>query len=482
MAAETTPLRQTDPKLRGRLRTPRAPRQGSAIGHRSATRLGLAAFGLASAATLAACGLPGAAGAPQDPQAAHGEASDVLLLHSPTSFIAQDAPWAIRASLVCKPDLADGATSLVPEEDSSCARVNVTIVGGVVGDPVGQKVIWEGTDESLEYQTAGPELAADQAFSYHFEATTPSGASVRVPASGEFTTTAVSDESSDTSIVDADLIGPARSVFLPFSDDPSALGGTFIEGAFPAVPSSFAVTPNGTVAVADWMKSRVALYSPDGAFLSSLPGLERPTDMAALSDSSMLLVTLGSGGAAYHTSTEQQSPEPVGDLGGVTVRAASRSGQAWVETDPGQWQQFTADGGGATAAGNLPVGGDGEGAVLETSQVGTKGRLAVQGAKSAAATAVDLNGMSLANPVLAERTSDGGLVVAAPVWSSDTDWLLVLVQDADGHLVKTLHLPTHSIYLDSGFSGVRWDEATEQIAVVTDISPQGMQIDWFDTK
>lgn len=446
---------------------------------------GLAGVGAVLALSLAGCGTPGPSASAQGsstgaPVVSVG-VSDVLLLHAPTSFVGANTPWTIRASLVCSIDKEGGEAPQKSVEQSRCAGMDITVVGGAVGDPGGQKVLWQGSEASLSYQVDGPELEAGQTYRYHFEAATPGGLPLRVPADGEFSTSSVSETASDVSTLDAKIATPARSVTLPFSEDPGGLGAAFVKEAYPSAPSGFSITDNGTIQVVDWMNSRVATYQPDGKYLGALPGLDQPSDIASMSDSSAVLVPLGTGGGAVsYTSEDSKEPVFVSTLSGVTVRVRASNGIGWVETDPGQWLRIDTTRPTGTAEGDLPVGGDNDQAMLLTAEVGSQARFAVQGAKSGTSTVVALDGVTFGGIQLTERTADGGTVIGFAVSSGDSEWLMVLVEDANGSLVRTLRLPLQTIYLSSTSSGIRWDPATQQIAVVTDMTETGMTIEWFD--
>lgn len=343
--------------------------------------------------------------------------------------------------------------------------------------------------------TVPAELIPDDGFSYRFEFTTADGAVLAYPPGGEVSAIRV--------VTTAGL--PVRQVpgfdwqprpsdgtvvAMPYGDEDGEVGRwTGSEEEVVVGPSSFDVTADGEVLVADWIHGRIHRFTAAGRYRRSLRlPADGPVDIAAVPDGGIAVTTLGSGATAFELDPRGGlvGRYPVGF--GVVSRVASAPGGPRVLVGPGQWAPVRSRPGAPlepgeqgrlqTASVALP-----DGALAVSSDV-DDGVFAVVWTRpdgSRAGATVELPaGVAGGTDYLVRPLDDGGAVVAKGLWDETHFGVGLFRFDAAGRIASFDLLPEPSAEQAARYSTVRFRSPGEVLVAFAD--DRGVHIDRFQVR
>jgi hypothetical protein len=254
-------------------------------------------------------------------------------------------------------------------------------------------------------------------------------------------------------------------------------------------PSSFDVTPDGSVFVADWVHRRIQVFSDAGRFERSLAmPTDVPVDLAVSAGGGLALTTLGSSATAFELDEHGGvvGRYPVGF--GVASRVVATSAGPLVSVGPGQWTPVRSRPGtplDAPAQGRLQT----ASAPLASGEVGVSADIA-EGAFAAVWTRPDgsRGGTSVQLPpgvvggtdYFVQPTPDGGALVAKGVWDETHFGVGLFRFDATGAIAGFDLLPEPSTEQAARYSTVRFRAPGDVLVAIAD--DLGVHIDRFEVR
>ncbi len=343
--------------------------------------------------------------------------------------------------------------------------------------------------------TVPPELIPDDGFSYRFELRTADGAVTSYPPG---------DEASAIRVVTTAGLPVRRLppfdwrsrpadgtvVAMPYGDGDGEVGRwTGSDEEVVVGPSSFDVTPEGAVLVADWVHGRIQEFTPTGRFQRSVPlPADEPVDLAADPAGGVALTTLGSGATAFELDARGRlvGRYPVGF--GVASRVAASQGGPRVLVGPGQWTPVRSGPGapldpqtqGRLQTASIPLADGG----LAVSADVTEEAFAVawtrpDGSRVGATVQLPPR-VSGGTDYLVRPLEDGGAVVAKGLWDETHFGVGLLRFDAAGQIVSFDLLPEPSAEQAARYSTVRFRAPGEVLVAVAD--DRGVHIDRYEVR
>ena len=394
-------------------------------------------------------------------------------------------------------DLELSAGLFCPRADEEACEV-ASAVAHVLSD--GSKgwtdVAGQADDNGYRFVVPGG-LVVEDGISYWLEFGIEGGAAVRFPDGGAATpfrvvTTAGLPEVTWSGAFDLASVRTSDGVVarLGYGDGEGQvgrLGGVGDEQ--PLGPSSFDVSPDGSIHVADWVHGRLLVLSPRGDYRRGVPlPLRRPVDVAVGAGSELAVTTLGLGATAFELGAEGRVIGRYRVENGVAERIALTPGGPHVWVGPAQWVPVrsrpgvelpaTAQSRGLTSA----VPGRDGGVAL--SQDLTRGRVALVWARpdgSRAGAVLRLPaGAQAGVDYFVRGVPDGGAVAAMGLWSEEGEAVALLRFGADGSLARADLIAPPSREMDAVASAVRFRAPDEVLAVYAE--ERGIRIDRFEVK
>jgi len=395
----------------------------------------------------------------------------LVVLHAAPAFADPGSELELSAGTVC-----DRPASRACTVTSATAEVRTP------GDPAWTHV--EGSDLGGSYRFRIP--VARGAFDYRLSFRTadgrttpypPSGAPIHVASAARLRTSSVQSPFSWNDVREPDR----RALYLPYGDGPGEVG---VDRGGPDSdllgPSSFAVAPDGSISVADWVNGRVEVFRSGALDRTFAAPVHRTFDLAVGSNGHSYLLTLGTDGAAYEVADGRVIGRYPAAFG-VASRVTTTSTGPAVNVAPAQWvtvrssvgvarsaelqaESTTAADGAATRFGLLS---GGRVALTWTRNDGTKG-----------GTELTLpEGARAGTEYFAEPLPDGGAVLALGLWDEHHSGVGLFRLDRDGAVRSFSLLPEPSTRADARASTVRW--ANGRVLEAID-HPNGMSIEGYD--
>jgi hypothetical protein len=399
----------------------------------------------------------------------------LVVLHAAPAFADPGSELELSAGTVC-----DRPASRACTVTSATAEVRTP------GDPIWTDV--EGSDLGGAYRFRIP--VARGGFDYRLSFRTadgrttaypPSGAPIHVASAAGLRASSLQSPFSWNDVREPDR----RALYLPYGDGPGEVG---VDGGGPDSdllgPSSFAVAPDGSISVADWVNDRVEVFR-NGAIDSTFPTpVHRTFDLAVGSDAHSYLLTLGTDGAAYEVADGRvigHYPAAFGVASRVTTTSTGPS----VNVGPAQWVSVRSSAGVArstelqaesmTAA---PAASDG---VATRFGLLSGGRVALTWTRNdgtKCGTELTLpEGARAGTEYFAEPLPDGGVVLALGLWDEHHNGVGLFRFDRAEAVRSFSLLPEPSTRADARASTVRW--ANGRVLEAIDHS-NGMSIESYD--
>jgi hypothetical protein len=400
------------------------------------------------------------------------------VLHAAPAFAIAGAPLDLSAGTVCGRPNADactvtGATASVRTAgDASWIRLRGVNVDGTYRFRVpAARITTAGLDYRLAFRTADGGVTTYP----------PSGVSLHVSSTDQLATAAAPRAFSWSDVAAPDR----RALFLPYGDGAGEVG---VDGGGPdrdlLGPSSFAVGPDGSISVVDWVNDRVEVFR-DGSLERTFATPAHDTFDAAVGTSGdTYLQTLGTDGTTYEVDAGGRLFGRYPAAFGVVSRVMTTSTGPAVSVAPAQWISVRSAPGiartpalqsaTATAA---PVAADGSSTrfgILGAGRVALSWRRGGVGG----GTVLRLpDGTRAGTEYFAEPLADGGAVLALGLWNDDHNGVGLFRLDAAGTLRSFSLLPEPSTRADARASTVRW--ASGRVLEAIDHA-NGMSIESFD--
>ncbi|MFL5738194.1 MAG: hypothetical protein ACJ76P_12785 [Actinomycetota bacterium] len=276
-----------------------------------------------------------------------------------------------------------------------------------------------------------------------------------------------------------------RALYLPYGDGPGEVG---LDGGGPdsdlTGPSSFAVAPDGSISVADWVNDRVETFH-DGVLQATFrTPVHRTFDLAVGSNDHSYLLTLGTDGAAYEVADGRVIGRyPVAF--GVASRVTTTSMGPAVNVAPEQWVSVRSSAGVArstevqaestTAA---PAAADGSSTRFGLLSGGRVPLRWTRNDGTTGGTELTLpDGARAGTEYFAEPLPDGGAVLALGLWDEHHNGVGLFRFDRRGAVRSFSLLPEPSTRADARASTVRWSRGRVLEAID---HPNGMSIERYD--
>jgi hypothetical protein len=400
------------------------------------------------------------------------------VLHAAPAFAVVGSPLELSAGTVCGHPNVDactvtGATASVRAGgDASWSRLRGVDVDGTYHFRVpAARITTAGFDYRLAFRTADGKLTDYP----------PSGVPLHVSSTAQLATAAVPKAFSWS-----DVAAPGRrALFLPYGDGRGEVG---VDGGGPdrdlLGPSSFAVGPDGSISVVDWVNDRVEVFQ-DGSFERAFATPAHSTFDAAVGTSgNTYLQTLGTDGRTYELDADGRLVGRYPAVFGVASKVTTTSTGPAVSVAPAQWISVRSAPGiartpalqAATTTAS-PVAADGSSTRFGI--VGA-GRVALSWGRGGgeAGTVLRLpDGTRAGTEYFAEPLADGGAVLALGLWNEDHNGVGLFRFDAAGALRSFSLLPEPSTRADARASTVRW--ASGRVLEAIDHA-NGMSIESFD--
>ncbi len=400
------------------------------------------------------------------------------VLHAAPAFVVAGAPLDLSAGTVCGH----------PNEDA-CKVTGATASVRAPGDAAWTRV--RGLDVDGTYQFRVPAVRITTAgFDYRLAFRTADGGVTDYPPTGVplhvSSTAQLARAAAPKAFSWSDVAAPdRRALFLPYGDGTGEVG---VDGGGPdrdlLGPSSFAVGPDGSISVVDWVNDRVEVFQ-DGSLERTFATPAHGTFDAAVGTSgNTYLQTLGTDGTTYEVDAGGRLvgryPAGFGVASGVTTTstgpAVSVAPAQWVSgrSAPGIARPPALQAATATAA---PVAADGS-----STRFGIlgAGRVALSWRRGGAEAGTVLrlpDGTRAGTEYFAEPLADGGAVLALGLWTDDHNGVGLFRFDAAGALRSFSLQPEPSTRADARASTVRW--ASGRVLEAIDHA-SGMSIESFD--
>jgi hypothetical protein len=312
-------------------------------------------------------------------------------------------------------------------------------------------------------------------FEYYVDLLGERGARITYPPSGAAHPIPVASTAGSTDVrLPADLslaevrAADGTALFLPWGSGPGEVGLADAHPGEEALgPSSFAVGPDGSLYVSDWVNGRIQVFSQDG--YRELPAPARTTFDLAVDDAGRLGLTgLGMGAPAWELAPDGRrlGAFPLGL--GAPMRIAAGPGGLRVAVGPGQWVPVRDRAGAALSPTEQDLGRSSsiDGAL---SQDLAEDRFAVswpspEGTVTAVVTLPA--GIRVGVEYFVERLPDGGALLARALWDDARTAVGVFRFSASGQLRGLSLLPEPSTRMDARFSTVRFRSPGEVLVAV----------------
>jgi len=402
------------------------------------------------------------------------------ILHAAPALVRAGAEVALTLSSVCEaPD--------APSCQVTGARVLVEPDGIAGASSIA------GSNQDGVYRFRIPaELVPEGGFAYAFEISMADGGSSTYPPGAGSRIRVLTTRglpSADLPVFAwEDRLAPAGSVVrLPAGTGPGQIGLTGVgqEGG-ESGPSSFDVTPDGGVVVADWVNGRALRFGASGADAGSFPlPPGRPLDIAA-TGTGIVAATLGVGAQVYELGSDGKVNGRY-DVGyGVTSRVVAgpsprvRVGAAqWIPVRSAPGVGLTAQAQAAAETTTVPLA---DGSVAASAVVDD--RIAFTWTRPDGSRA----GVSLRLPpdvrpgadYFVHPTSDGGALAVQGLWDEAHFGVAAMGFDAGGALSSFHLLPEPTTRMAAPFSTVRYGGPGVVLMAVD--AGDGMRIDRFEVR
>ena len=400
------------------------------------------------------------------------------VLHAAPAFAIAGVPLDLSAGTVCGHPDADACTvtgasaNVRASADAPWTRLRGVDVDGTYQFRVpAARVTTAGFDYRLVFRTADGRITDYP----------PSGVPLHVSSTAQLATAAAPKSFSWSDIAAPDR----RALFLPYGDGAGEVG---VDGGGPdrdlLGPSSFAVGPDGSISVVDWVNDRVEVFRNGSLERTYATPAHDTFDAAVGTAGNTYLQTLGTDGTTYEVDAGGRlvGRYPAGF--GVASRVTTTSTGPAVSVAPAQWISVRSAPGivrtpalQASTATAAPVAADGSSTRFGI--VGD-GRVALSWRRGGAEGGTVLrlpDGTRAGTEYFAEPLANGGAVLALGLWNEDHNGVGVFRLDAAGALRSFSLLPEPSTRADARASTVRW--ASGRVLEAIDHS-NGMSIESFD--
>jgi hypothetical protein len=338
-------------------------------------------------------------------------------------------------------------------------------------------------------------LIPQQGFTYWLRFRTEAGRTIDYPPGGErspirVVTTAGLPERRIPEAFSWEETAPAEGTALemPYGGGDGEAG--FREGTgdlAPSGPSSFAIAPDGSLFVVDWVNVRIQVFSADGSFVRSLPAPSaEPMDIAIGPDGTLALTTLGVNATAFEVSPDGVVLGRYPVAFGLPARVQASIDGPHVMVGQGEWARVRSIRGvplpaaGQTIAQTVAVP-LADGGIGFSTELG-RGRFAAvwtRPDRSRAGAIVRLPiGVRPGVDYFVQPMDDGGAILAKGLWD-DTHSVVGLFRfDAAGRISSFVTLPEPSVEQDAFYSKVRFLPPTSVLVVYDEA--QGIRYDRFE--
>ena len=430
-----------------------------------------------------------------------GAVGGVALGTAVGGFAVASPPGVARTPLLrvlhAAPAFAVVGSSLQLSAGTVCGHPNAdacTVTGATASVRAAGEVSWSrlrGVDVDGTYQFRVPAARITAAgFDYRFAFRTADGGVTDYPPSGVplhvSSTVQLATAAAPRGFSWSDVSAPdRRALFLPYGDGAGEVG---VDGGGPdrdlLGPSSFAVGPDGSISVVDWVNDRVEVFR-DGSVERTFATPAHDTFDAAVGTSgNTFLQTLGTDGTTYEVDPGGRLVGRYPAAFGVASKVTATSTGPAVSVAPAQWVSVRSAPGiartpalqsaTATAA---PVAADGSSTRFGIIDAD---RVALSWSRGGAEEGTVLRlpkGTRAGTEYFAEPLADGGAVLALGLWNDDHNGVGVFRLDSAGALRSFSLLPEPSVRADARASTVRW--ASGRVLEAIDHT-NGMSIESFD--
>jgi hypothetical protein len=400
------------------------------------------------------------------------------VLHAAPAFAVAGQPLDLSAGTVCPRPSVD-----------ACRVTGATATVRAVGDPAWTRVPGVNIDGTYRFRVTAARISP-AGLDYRLTFRTADGGATEYPPGGvalhvdpttRLAMTAALRSFSWNDVVVSDQ----RELFLPYGDgrgDVGVDGGGADDDLLG--PSSFAVGPDGTISVVDWVNDRVEVFR-NGALERTLPTPAHATfDSAIGTSGNTYLLTLGTDGAAYEVDEAGRLVGRYPAAFGVASRITTTSTGPAVAVGPAQWLSVRSAAGVARAPAlqaatttAAPVSPDGTSSLFGILE---NGRIALSWRRSGAQGGAVLklpDGTRPGTEYFVEPVADGGAVLAMGLWNDHHNGVGLFRFSADGTLTGFSLLPEPSTRADARASTVRWANGRVLEAIDHD---NGMSIESYD--
>jgi hypothetical protein len=391
------------------------------------------------------------------------------VLHAAPAVVTAGAEVALAATALCQDPL-----------QPTCSLQRAVALVRPAGADGWTRVDGQIRTSGIVFRVPG-ELVPPDGFSYWLDVVTDAGAEIAYPPAGadgpiRVVTSAGLPERALAPFHWDVRAAPATTVMrLRSGHDDGEVGfiGAGTEDGIQG-PSSFDVTPQGAVLVADPVNRRVQWFSRSGRFLraAAIP-TTHPIDVASLADGGVVLATLGTESSAYEL-------DPKGDLAGsypigfgVVSRVAAgdvpraRIGEGqWVAVRGARGTGLSADAQSRSQTSSVPLDG---GAIGYAGEV-QDGRLAViwtrpDGSRGGVVLSLP-PGVRAGADYFVRPLGDGGALVARGLWDDAHFGVALLRLSATGGIRSFSLLPEPSRVISAPYSTVRFASARAVVMAV----------------